>query len=382
MTKIFTIFIAVFLLASCQNTNKEAEARHTEMKQILTTLDHNTSAQQKILETQVTNQQKVIEELRKTLTQVNQTVGSHNKKLSDLDNIKNNDAVAAVLSLKNIPNLTIKRSVISILGEIKGSAAEEGILSIIESEKDSTTVSSALIILKNMGSKKLKQVCISIIENGNPSTIRYALKHLIGTANAEDMKKILAAAKNIPTSDDYNVRYCWTAMFKLFLAKGNKDCVPASLNAINNFNRSSFGNICWAALTVSKFGTKKDIAKAVKLLQPYINDNNTSLDSGISSWLRDNAKAHFFPIMKVLQNKASGSYKRYFFQGYCNMVHPIAANTLIKEYEITEDSSTKKMLIKAFQNSYPGIMWFEKEQKAKLIPEPELKALIEKFDKE
>ena len=382
MIKVCTILITVFLLASCQNTNKEAEARHAEMKQILSTLDNNTSNQQKALTEQVTNQQKIIEELRKTLTQVNQTVGSHDKQLSNLDNAQNNDAVAAALSLKNIPNLTIKRSVLNILGEIKGSAAEQGVLSIIENEKDSSTVSSALSILKKMGSKSLKSTCISIVESGNPSTMQYALKYLIDTANAEDMKKIIAAAKNIPTSDDYDVRYSWAAMFKLFIAKGNKDCVPVSLSAISNFNKSSFNNICWAAFTISKFGSNKDIAKAIKLLQPYINNNNTRLDSDISYWLRDNAKTKFFPIMKVIEKKASSSYRRYFFQGYCSMVHPIAANTLMKEYETTKDSSTKSMIEEAFKNGYPGIMWFEKEKKAKLIPEAELKALIEKFNKE
>jgi len=373
-----SLIASAAFLSSCQNqmNNSEAEARHEEMKQILTSYDNKVSVKQSELEKQLIEQEKLIAKLSKI-------VEATQKDLKEWNSADNKDAVMAALRLKDIPNREIKRSVMTILGQLKGPAAEKGIIEIVLNTNDSSTISSGLSTLKTMGSKKIREVCLSIMEKGDPRCMRYAFQSLTPVARKEDVKKVIEIAKNIsPATSDYDLRYCWTYLMKFFLEKGDKDCLPVVVNAVKEFGKDNFNNKCWGTIIISKLGTAEQFKVAEKAIRPFLNNKSVYMDSSISYWFRENARVEMIPAMELLSKKASGSYKRYFLEGFANMVHPRVAKRLVEEYDSTKDSSTKSTLERAFKAGFPGVMWFEKDKKAKLIPEKELDDLIKKFDKE
>ena len=373
-----SLIASAALLSSCQNqmNNSDAEARHAEMKQIISSYDQKVNEKQSQLESKVKEQEKLIAELSKL-------VGETQKSLEEWNSADNKDAVKAALRLKDIPNQTIQRSVMTILGQLKGPAAEQGVINIILSSNDYSTASSGLSILKSMGSSQLRDVCLKLIKKNDPRQMRYAFQYLVPLATKEDIKEITKLASNLSaSSSDYNVRYCWQYVMKLFIEKGDKECVPVVLKAMENFSREQFNNLCWGSIIVSKFGTPEQFKAAKKSISPFIKNNNVSLDSEVASWFRNNSKIEMLPVMELLLPKAKSSYyRRYLLEGFVNLSNPRAAKLLVKEFETTKDSSTKSTLQKSFQGGFPGIMWFEGEKKAKLIPDKELDELIKKFDK-
>ena len=374
-TTLLTTSVAIF--SSCQNqtNNTEAQSRHEEMKQIITSYDSKVAAKQSEMEKQIKDQQKTIAELQKL------ALKTHTD-LQDLSNAKNSDYVNAALSLVDIPNTEIRRSVMTILGQLKGPAAEQGLIKIILTGNDSSTVSSGLSILQNMGSEKLREVCLKILKKGNIKEMQYALRQLTPIATKEDTKEVIKIAKNLSASStEYNVRYCWQYIMKFFMEKGSEECVPLVLKAMKEFNREAFTNMCWAAIITNKYGNQEQYKAAEKSIKPFLNDPNLSMDSDISYWVRKNSRVELFPVINLLHSKAGNSYQRYFIEGFANMSHPKAAKKLVEEYKTTKNSSTKSYLQKSFQGGFPGIMWFEEKKEAKLIPEKELIELIKNFDK-
>lgn len=368
---------STIIFSSCQNQtdNTEAQSRHEEMKQIITSYDSKVAAKQSEMEKQIKAQQKTIAELQKL------ALKTHTD-LQDLSNAKNSDYVNAALSLVDIPNTEIRRSVMTILGQLKGPAAEQGLIKIILTGNDSSTVSSGLSILQNMGSEKLREVCLKILKKGNIKEMQYALRQLTPIATKEDTKEIIKIANNLSASStEYNVRYCWQYIMKFFMEKGNEECVPLVLKAMKEFNREAFTNMCWAAIIISKYGNQEQYKAAEKSIKPFLNDPNLNMDSDISYWVRKNSRVELFPVIELLYSKAGNSYQRYFIEGFANMSHPKAAKKLVEEYKTTKSSSTKSYLQKSFQGGFPGVMWFEEKKEAKLIPEKELIELIKNFDK-
>lgn len=370
------IGISTIFLSSCQNqaASAEAEARHQEMKQIITSYDSKVSAKQSEMEKQIQDQKKIIAELQK-LTEKTKT------DLEQFTSARNSDYVNAAMSLVEIPNSDIRRNVMSILGQLKSPAAEKGIIEIILTANDSSNVSSGLNILQNMSSAKLREVCLQILKKGNLKEMQYALRYLTPVATKEDSKEVIKVAENLSASStEYNVRYCWQYIMKYFLEKGGEECVPTVLKAMKEFNKDQFTNMCWGIIIVNKFGNQEQYKSAEKSIRPLILDPNVNMDSDISYWARKNSKIEFFSVLNLLYPKASQSYKRYFIEGFANMSHPKAAKILVEEYATTKSSSTKSHLQKSFQGGYPGVMWFEDKKEAKLIPEKELDELIKKFD--
>ena len=373
-----SLIASAAFLSSCQNqmNNSEAEARHQEMKQILSSYDEKVSVKQTEIEKKVKEQEKIIAELKAIVEKTQ-------KDLKEWNSADNKDAVKAVLSIKDIPNREIQRSVMTILGQLKGPAAEQGVIDIIANANDYSTVSSGLSILKSMGSGKLREVCLKVLEKNDPRQMRYAFQYLTPTATKEDIKKIIKIAENLSTSSsDYDSKYCWQYLMKLFIEKGGEECVPLMVKVSGSFSKEQFNNLCWASVITCKFGTEEQFNKVAKNIRPFIQNKNVYMDSDISYWFRNNSKLELVPAMELLLPKASGSYKRYFLEGFANLSHPIVAKKLVEEYSTSKDSSTKSYLQKSFQGGFPGVMWFENEKKAKLIPEKELNDLIKKFNKE
>ena len=366
--------ISILIFTSCQHGNDgEAQNRHEEMKQIISSYDEKVNSRQAELEKKIIEQEKLIAELSKT-------VSENRKDLKDWNKAKNKEYVDAALSLSKIPNSNIKRSVITILGQLKGPAAEQGIIDIVLSDGDSSNTSSGLSALQSMGSTRLRELCLKVLEGGDPKNMQYALRYLTPIAKPEDLEKVIKIADSFSgASSDYNVRYCWNYIMKLFLEKGGKKTVPVVLKVLDDFNKDGFKNICWGAIIVAKYGTQEEFQKAAKIVKPFLSNENVYLDSDISYWLRDNSKVEMIPVMKLFLKKAKSSYRRYIYQGFVNIAHPSTAKMLVEEYTSTKDSSTKSMLIKAFQGGYPGTMWFEDKKEAKVIPEKELDELIKKF---
>lgn len=371
-----TLTLSAVLLTSCQNMdNGEAKARHEEMKQLLTSYDSKVTVKQAELEKKVKDQEKTIADLTKLVAEAQ-------KEMKEWNSSNNKDSVKAALSLKNSPNNDIRRSVMTILGQLPGAASEAGLVDMILNETYSSNISSGISILKNTGSSKIREVCLKILEKGNPTTLQYALKALENVATEEDVKKVLEISKNLSTSsNDYNIRYAWQHIIKLMLNKGDKECVPVLLSYIENSGKEGFSNSCWGLITISKFGTDEQFNKAQKSLRPYITNNNVYMDSDISYFFRENARVEYLPAMEFLIEKARDSYRRYFIDGFITISHPKLAKKLVEEFNSTKDSSTKSNLIKAFQGGYPGTMWFENEKKAQVIPDKELEEMIKKFDK-
>lgn len=371
-----TLTLSAVILTSCQNMdNGEAKARHEEMKQLLTSYDSKVTVKQAELEKKVKDQEKTIADLTKLIT-------STQKELKEWNSSKNKDSIQAALSLKNSPNRDIRRSVMTILGQLPGPASEAGLVEMILNETYSSNISTGISILQNTGSSKIREVCLKILEKGNPTTLQYALKSLENVATEEDVKKVLEISKNLSTSsNDYNVRYAWQHMIKLFIKKGNKDCVPVVLSYIEDSGKDGFSNACWGLIAISKYGNEEHFNKAQKFLRPFITNKNVYMDSDISYYFRENARIEYLPAMEFLIDKARDSYRRYFIDGFINISHPGLAKKLVEEYNTTKDSSTKSNLIKAFQGGYPGTMWFENEKKAQVIPDKELEEMIKKFDK-
>lgn len=372
----FSLITSALLLSSCQHQNNaEAEARHAEMKQIISSYDQKVNEKQAQLEVKIKEQEKLIAELSKL-------VSATQKDLKEWNSAQNKDAVKAALSLKEIPNSEIRRSVMSILGQLKGPAAEQGIIDIISKDKDDSTVSSGLNILKNMGSDKLQGICLEVLKNNDPRQMRYALQYLQPIATKDDIKVIIEVSKNLtPSSSDYYVRYCWQYVMKIFLDKGDKNCVPTVLSAMENFSKEQFNNLCWGSIIVCKYGSAEQFETAVKALKPHMNNKSVNLDSEVASWFKNNSKLEMLPIMEVMLPRASSYYKRYLLEGFANLSHPKVAKILVDEYNNSKDSSVKSTLQKTFQDGFPGTMWFEDEKKAQLIPAKELEDLIKKFDK-
>jgi hypothetical protein len=153
------------------------------------------------------------------------------------------------------------------------------------------------------------------------------------------------------------------------------------MEVLENINVKSLTSAAWAALVVAKYGTDAEIKKVTKILSPMITPNS-SLDSDVNYWLRENSHVKMYPVMQVLlkKHKEGSSYRNYTFQAYASWVQPIAAAALVKEYNESKNSSLKSTLIKTFQNGYPGIMWFDKDKRAELIPADELQKMIKDFE--
>ncbi|NQZ60246.1 MAG: hypothetical protein HRT88_22580 [Lentisphaeraceae bacterium] len=369
MKKLLLITIsATALLNSCSQTgsNEMANAHHQEMKLLIGNYDKATNLRTNDLDQKINTQILQINELNKQVKLLQNSLTGTQQKVNNLGSMQNKDSIEAVISLSKLNHSNVTRNLYSILGEIKGKSAEAAILLILENESDPNNVDYALRALKSVNSKKIKATCLALLSSGEPATMRYALEHLKNYLTEKDTAALLKVAELIPpNSREYNVRYCWQTLFKSLLEIGNEKSVEVALKTLKKFNKTSNNPAGWAALVVARYGTDEQSKQAVKILLPLFK-GQSSLNSDFSYWFKDNAHIKVVPVMQAMESKASGSYKRYIYEGYISLDHPSLASHLLNEYKNGKDSSTKSLLAKAFAEDYAGIDWDKNGKKATL----------------